>query len=94
MYIYKSCINFVSLFFPFLLSIFASFLFQVPLDADSDLLSLQQELFNVGPDILAPAVAELEMLKKEQEERKVEFADLQMKAEAYLEEKEKLERYE
>lgn len=54
--------------------------------------SLQQELLNVSPDILAPAAAELEILKKEQEQIKKENALLQSKLEQVREEKEDLER--
>lgn len=54
--------------------------------------SLQQELLNVSPDILAPAAAELELLKKEQEQIKKENALLQSRLEQVREEKEDLER--
>jgi hypothetical protein len=58
---------------------------------DFDSIAFQEELLNVNPDLLAPAAAELELLRKEQEEMKKENQTLQNRFETIREEKEELE---
>ena len=55
-------------------------------------IAMQEELLTSGAEVLVPTVAELEMLKKEQEDNRREIFTLQRKAEAYREEKEMLDR--
>ena len=59
---------------------------------ESYVVSLQQELLNVSPDLLAPAAAELDMLRREQQQQAKEMELLQSKKEAMREEKERMER--
>ena len=59
---------------------------------ESFAVSLQQELLNVSPDLLAPCAAELDMLKREKQQQAREMKTLQLKKEAMREEKERVER--
>lgn len=54
----------------------------------------QEELLTSGPELLVvPTVAEVDMLKREQDESKQTIIELQRRLEEYREEKESLERY-
>ena len=53
--------------------------------------SLQQELLNVSPEILAPAAAELEVLRKELEETKRANDSLKERFETVRKDKEDIE---
>lgn len=55
-------------------------------------MTLQQELLAVSPDLLAPAAAELDMLKREKERHSYELKRLELKKESMREQKEKIER--
>ena len=54
-------------------------------------ISLQQELLNVSPDILAPAAAELEVLRKELNETKKSNDHLKSRLESVRLDKEEIE---
>ena len=66
---------------------------EIPPEEDpSFAMTLQQELLAVSPDLLAPAAAELDMLRREKERHTHELKRLELKKESIREQKERIER--